>query len=195
MLFLESMDTKESTIVTFSQQIKAQYTQLVIDENLSFSTLETLSKQLGAKLKERGWYVTTAESCTGGGVAAILTEIPGSSAWVERGYVTYSNQTKHELLGVKEQTLATFGAVSAQTAAEMAQGVVAHSHSQLGLSITGIAGPDGGSAEKPVGTVWFGWYDINGNNQTFCHCFKGNRHQVRQQSIATALIGCLLLID
>lgn len=179
----------------FSQQIQAQLSQSNIDANVSFDRLYALSEQLGKKLKCKGWMITTAESCTGGGVASMLTEVAGSSSWVERGYVTYSNQAKHELIGVSENTLESFGAVSEQTAQEMARGVVAHSQSQMGVSITGIAGPDGGTPEKSVGTVCFAWYDCSGKLFSYSGLFAGSRHQVRQQAIATALIGSLLLVD
>lgn len=178
-----------------SQQLQALLHDIKIDTDVSFDTLYSLSEELGQKLKRKEWMITSAESCTGGGVASILTEVAGSSAWVERGYVTYSNQAKNELLGVKQHTLETYGAVSEQTAQEMAQGVVVHSQSQMGLSITGIAGPDGGTKEKPVGTVWFAWYDCSGKLFSYRGLFAGNRRQVRRQAIATALIGSLLLVD
>ena len=108
-----------------------------------------------ALYRSRGLKVTTAESCTGGLVAGLLTEIPGSSAVVERGFVVYSNEAKAELLGVPWPTLASFGAVSGETARAMAEGAVAHSHADVAVAVTGIAGPDGGTPEKPIGLVWF----------------------------------------
>src|ERR1035437_4219013 len=118
-------------------------------------TLTTLATLVGAKLRAKGLMLTTAESCTGGWVAQAVTAIAGSSAWFERGFVTYSDAAKQEMLGVSARTLAAHGAVSEQTARKMAIGALAHSHAQVALAITGIAGPDGGSAEKPVGTVCF----------------------------------------
>jgi nicotinamide-nucleotide amidase len=148
-------------------------------------------QQLGEKLKQREWKLVTAESCTGGGLAFYLTNIPGSSEWFERGFVTYSNLSKEELLNVKSQTLSQFGAVSEQTAKEMAEGALENSQAQISISITGIAGPDGGSAEKPVGTVWFGWASINSEAQAVVHYFSGSRIEIREQAIQTAL-GILL---
>ena len=113
--------------------------------------------ELGRVLEARGWRVATAESCTGGLIAGAITDIAGSSAWFDRGFVTYSNSAKEEMLGVRAQTLAAFGAVSEQTACEMAAGALARSGSDLAVAVTGIAGPTGGSADKPVGMVCFGW--------------------------------------
>lgn len=116
-----------------------------------------LVQQLAAQLQARGWMMATAESCTGGLVAAACTDLAGSSAWFERGFVTYSNAAKTELLGVDAALIDTQGAVSEPVARAMAAGAIAHSAAQLSVAITGIAGPAGGSADKPVGTVWFGW--------------------------------------
>lgn len=157
-------------------------------------TLTTLAIELGKKLKQQGYTLALAESCTGGMVAETLTSIAGSSAWFDRGYVTYSNQAKVEMLNVTDATLARFGAVSEQTAAEMATGALQHSHTQLAGSITGIAGPDGGSAEKPVGTVCFAWVGKNIPLATCTQYFTGDRTEIRQQATAcmlTALIKTL----
>ena len=135
--------------------------------------------------------MVTAESCTGGGLASALTSIPGSSSWFERGLVTYSNEAKQELLNVKHETLQKHGAVSEETAAEMVAGAVANSHAHYGVSITGIAGPDGGSDEKPVGTVCFGWQDANGRVTTTRLVFNGDREQVREQACLLALRGLI----
>jgi nicotinamide-nucleotide amidase len=130
--------------------------------------------------------LATAESCTGGMVAAALTDIAGSSAVVERGFVTYSNAAKSELLGVDPDAINRYGAVSSEIAAAMAKGALANSHAALAVSVTGIAGPGGGSAEKPVGLVWFG---ISGNGETVTehHVFSGNRAEIRDQSTERAL--------
>ncbi len=146
-----------------------------------------LALTLGQRLKKRGWKLVTAESCTGGGLAYFITDIPGSSDWLERGYVTYSNAAKQELLHVPLNTLKHSGAVSRETAEAMAEGALAHSEAQLSVAITGIAGPTGGSPEKPVGTVWFGWAGIHADTVTEVQHFSGDRHAVREQSICFAL--------
>lgn len=151
------------------------------------STTEQLAKQLGVALLKREWKLVTAESCTGGGLAYAITAIPGSSNWFERGYITYSNSSKQELLGVNPLTLDNFGAVSEQTAREMAQDALSKSQAQLSIAITGIAGPDGGSPDKPVGTVWFAWASIDDDTDTHVAIFSGNREEVREQSIKIAL--------
>ena len=120
-------------------------------------TAKTVQK-LAAALTQRGWMLATAESCTGGAIAAACTDLAGSSAWLERGFVTYSNAAKTELLGVPAELIATHGAVSEPVARAMAGGAVAHARAQASVAVTGVAGPTGGSADKPVGTVWFGWY-------------------------------------
>lgn len=132
--------------------------------------------------------LVTAESCTGGGLAFALTSIPGSSSFFERGYVTYSNDAKIELLGVEFITLEKHGAVSAATASEMAKGALVSSHADLALSVTGIAGPDGATSTKPVGTVIFGLADLEQDTvQTRHQLFEGDRSQIRDQSILFAL--------
>ncbi len=153
--------------------------------------LETLAAQLGALLRINGQKVATAESCTGGWVAQCLTAIAGSSDWFERGFVTYSNQAKQEMLGVAQDTLSSHGAVSEPTAAAMAVGALRHSHADWALAITGVAGPTGGDADKPVGTVCFAWASVDGLCETqLCH-FDGDRQAVRAQSVAHALSGLL----
>ncbi|NOT68862.1 MAG: CinA family protein [Methylophilaceae bacterium] len=151
------------------------------------SRLNALAAQLGQALKERALMLALAESCTGGMVAQAVTSIAGSSAWFDRGFVTYSNAAKIEMLGVAENTLAQYGAVSEKTAREMALGAIKHSHANLTVAITGIAGPDGGSVEKPVGTVCFAWASSGGTiDSKTCH-FAGNREQIRQQAAQTAV--------
>ncbi|PAR38191.1 damage-inducible protein CinA [Vibrio metoecus] len=146
-----------------------------------------MSQQLGLLLAKQQQILTTAESCTGGGVAYWVTEVAGSSAWFDRSFVTYSNEAKQEMLGVREATLQQFGAVSEPTVEEMALGALLHSRATLSASISGIAGPGGGSAEKPVGTVCFGFASVQGWLKVeTCH-FAGDREQVRQQAIAYVL--------
>ena len=154
-------------------------------------TLTTLAIIVGARLKARGLRLATAESCTGGWVAGAVTAIAGSSEWFDRGFVTYSNDAKMEMLGVSAATLEAFGAVSEQTAGEMAAGALAHSHAQLALSITGVAGPGGGSVEKPVGMVCFGWAGEGGAPLVITRNFSGDRESVRRQSVSCALQGVL----
>ena len=151
-------------------------------------SIKKLTIRLGEKLKQREWKLVTAESCTGGGLAYFITDIAGSSAWLERGYVTYSNAAKCESLGVNPATITQFGAVSEQTAIEMARGALMHSEAQVSMAITGIAGPGGGSREKPVGTVWFGWTTVAMDKvATAMRCFTGDRQAVREQAIVFAL--------
>lgn len=139
--------------------------------------------------------LVTAESCTGGGVAYAITDMPGSSEWFERGFVTYSNAAKQEQLGVAHELIVRFGAVSEQVAAAMALGALQHSHADFSVAVTGIAGPDGGTAEKPVGTVCFGWGQRGGDVRTTRIVFDGNRRQVRELSILTALQGLTDLVE
>ena len=151
------------------------------------SELMQLSEQIGLALKQQGATITTAESCTGGWVAKAITDIAGSSAWFERGFVTYSNEAKSQMIGVKPETLAANGAVSEPVVVEMAIGALKAARADYAISISGIAGPDGGSDEKPVGTVWFGFACVNGQGITRRECFAGDREAVRRQATAYAL--------
>jgi nicotinamide-nucleotide amidase len=153
--------------------------------------MEILARQLGERLLAKGLMLTTAESCTGGWLAQALTSVPGSSRWFERGFVTYSNEAKKEMLGVTAETLARFGAVSRETAEEMARGALRHSHAQVSVAITGIAGPDGGTAEKPVGTVWLAWAGCGKSVSAVLKHYYGDREAVRRQAVITALEGLL----
>lgn len=148
-------------------------------------------EQLADNLTRLSAMLVTAESCTGGGLAEHLTSIPGSSAWFDRGFVTYSNQAKQEMLNVSPDTLEQHGAVSEQTAAEMVSGAIANSHAQFAVSVTGIAGPDGGTEDKPVGTVCFGWHAANGEIKTTRVHFSGDRLQIREQACLLALQGLI----
>ncbi|HCW0180445.1 nicotinamide-nucleotide amidase [Citrobacter freundii] len=151
------------------------------------SELMQLSEQVGLALKARGATVTTAESCTGGWVAKAITDIAGSSTWFERGFVTYSNEAKAQMIGVREETLAQHGAVSEPVVVEMAIGALKAARAHFAVSISGIAGPDGGSKEKPVGTVWFAFASASGEGITRRECFSGDRDAVRRQATAYAL--------
>lgn len=154
---------------------------------MSERTLDNLSARVGKLLEQNGWMMATAESCTGGGVAQAITEIAGSSAWFDRAFVTYSNEAKMEMLGVASHSLDSFGAVSEEVAKEMALGAVKHSAAQIAVSITGIAGPGGGSEDKPVGTVCFGLAFNTELIQVQRCVFTGDRAEVRNQSVYHAL--------
>lgn len=149
-----------------------------------------LVTELAAALLARGAQMATAESCTGGLIAGACTDIAGSSDWFERGFVSYSNQAKTEMLGVDPALIAAHGAVSEAVALAMARGAVAHSRAQCSVAVTGVAGPGGGSPAKPVGTVWFGW-SVNGRAEAECLRFDGDRAAVRQQTVEHALQGLL----
>ena len=151
-----------------------------------------LAQQLGLFLKSKGKKIATAESCTGGWIAQTMTEVSGSSAWFDRGFVTYSNAAKVQMLGVSPETLALYGAVSAQTATEMVVGALAHSDADYAIAVTGIAGPDGGSVEKPVGTVFIAWAYKNRDVKVLQQQLTGDRHQIRRQTVKLALEGVAL---
>ena len=159
------------------------------------AAVAALSSRLGIALAARGWVLATAESCTGGGISAAVTEIAGSSGWFDRGFVTYSNAAKEALLSVRADTLARVGAVSEETAAEMAAGALAHSAADVAVAVTGIAGPGGASPDKPVGTVCFGYALRGASPQTRRLVFAGDRAAVRGQTVATALAGLLALAE
>lgn len=153
-----------------------------------------LVRRLGERLQAKGWSMATAESCTGGGVAHAITALPGSSAWFDCGFVTYSNASKQALLGVQSDTLARFGAVSEATVAEMVEGALASSQAQLALAISGIAGPGGATPDKPLGTVCFAWALIGGPTHTRTLHFSGDRDQVRAAAVDHALQGAIALL-
>jgi nicotinamide-nucleotide amidase len=146
-----------------------------------------LSEAIGQWLAARHWKLATAESCTGGGVAELITATAGSSGWFDCGFVTYSNESKQRLLGVSERTLAAHGAVSEATAREMVTGALARSQAQLALAVSGIAGPGGGSSDKPVGTVCFAWGLKNGIAMSETRLFSGNRQSIRHNAVRHAL--------
>ena len=150
--------------------------------------MDELAKKVGERLKAAGAQLVTAESCTGGWVAQAVTAIAGSSSWFERGFVTYSNDAKQELLGVTKQTLEAHGAVSEETAREMADGALKRSKGTIALAVTGVAGPGGGTREKPVGMVCFAWADGK-KLRSETRRFSGDRDSVRRQSVIRALQG------
>lgn len=151
------------------------------------SYITTLAEKLGHLLLEKKLKLATAESCTGGGMAYAITSISGSSQWFERGFVTYSNLSKQELLNIDNHIINIHGAVSEETAISMAEGALKNSQADLSISVTGIAGPDGGSTAKPVGTVWFALAGKNFPTKRLHQCFSGNREEIRLKSIQTGL--------
>jgi len=158
-------------------------------------TLKDISQSVGAALKKQGLTLALAESCTGGMVASAITELPGSSAWFERGFITYSNAAKIEMLAVDRNTLEQHGAVSKKVAEAMALGALANSNADIAGSITGIAGPSGGSKAKPVGFVCFAWLLKNQQPHSASHHFDGDRQSVRHQASAFLLQRLLTAIN
>jgi nicotinamide-nucleotide amidase len=150
----------------------------------------TLPQQLAIALQDKGWMLATAESCTGGMIAAACTELAGSSNWFERGFVTYSNEAKTEMLGVEAALIESHGAVSEVVARAMAFGAVRQSQARVSVAVTGIAGPSGGSAQKPVGTVWFGFM-VDGLLSSETKRFEGDRAAVRAATVDHAFSGLL----
>ncbi len=153
------------------------------------SELRAAARRLGKALEAAGLVVTSAESCTGGLIGKLITDIPGSSGWFERGFITYSNAAKQELLDVAADLLEVHGAVSAAVAEAMARGARERSPAQLSVAVTGVAGPDGGTPEKPVGLVWIAWAGPDGGTQSRRYQFAGDRDAVRRQAAAAALQG------
>ena len=151
--------------------------------------LQQLAEEIGRALVEKRQVLAFAESCTGGLASAIVTNIPGSSAWFDSGAVVYSNQAKQDLLQVSNNALHQYGAVSEQVAAEMAEGLLKQGRASIVVSVTGIAGPDGGSAEKPVGTVCFAWASKHQPTKTCRLLLSGNRQEIRQKSVSKMLSG------
>ncbi len=160
-------------------------------ELCTMSELEMLAERLGRELLNRGEWLATAESCTGGWVAQAVTAVAGSSAWFDRGFVTYSNDAKVEMLGVTATTLERHGAVSEATARAMAQGALKHSRATWAVAITGIAGPTGGTPAKPAGMVCLAWARRDGGCEALTCQFAGTRAEVRQQAVRLALSGAL----
>ena len=174
---------------TFSTDSTVNATPLKIDSALSAQV-----QMLGDSLRAKGWSVSCAESCTGGGVSFAFTSVSGSSDWFNQSWITYSNDAKKRTLGVSEQTLQEFGAVSKQTVKEMAEGVRRNSGAQLVVTVSGIAGPGGGSEEKPVGTVWFGFM-CGAMSEQIKQVFSGDRDEVRQHAIAFAITHLVKMLS
>jgi len=161
-------------------------TKLIRQHSMDQEIFE-LAQDLGLFLQQKNWKIATAESCTGGGIAQAITDVPGSSQWFDRGFVTYSNQAKMDMLAVKPETLDKYGAVSAETVIEMAEGCLLRSEADLTIAVSGIAGPGGGMPDKPVGTVYIGLAVNNRKTQCLKNHFRGHRIQIRQLTIQTAL--------
>jgi len=149
-------------------------------------SVDNLVVRLAEQLVANGWKMAAAESCTGGWISKVCTDVPGSSAWFERAFITYSNEAKNQMLGVDEKLLLEFGAVSREVAEAMAEGAAANAPVQVSVAVTGVAGPDGGSDEKPVGTVWFAW-SVDQKIVSECCRFDGDREAVRRQTVEHAL--------
>jgi nicotinamide-nucleotide amidase len=149
--------------------------------------LYELAQRAGRALEQRGWMLTTAESCTGGWVSEAITMVPGSSAWFERGFVTYTYISKREMLGVKSETLEAHGAVSEPVVLQMVQGALKGSHAQAALAVSGTAGPGGGTPQKPVGTVCFAWGFENREVRAETLLFAGDREEIRRKAVIHAL--------
>ncbi|MDY6980413.1 MAG: nicotinamide-nucleotide amidohydrolase family protein [Pseudomonadota bacterium] len=163
----------------------------------SDEVLLALAHRISERLEPQSLSLATAESCTGGWIAKLLTDVPGCSAWFERGFVTYSNESKQELLDVPAGVLDEYGAVSEPTVRAMAEGALQHSRANLAVSVSGIAGPGGGRPDKPLGLVWFGWAQRVGSDRTQIssehQVYNGNRDAVRRQAVVRALEGILEL--
>lgn len=172
-----------------------RHNALVFDYPAMSEELETLSREVGEVLRRHGLMLVTAESCTGGWVAQTVTAVAGSSRWFERGFVTYTNIAKQEMLGVGARTLAEYGAVSEQTVREMAEGALNNSHAQVSLAISGIAGPGGAVPGKPVGTVCFAWAREGAPVRSRTEHFAGDRAAVRRQAVITALRGVVAILE
>jgi len=156
-------------------------------------TLHALAAEVGGLLQARNQMLATAESCTGGWIAKMITDIPGCSAWFDCGMAAYSYEAKQALLGVRPETLTEHGAVSRETVLEMVSGALVNSGASIAVAVTGIAGPGGGTPDKPVGTVWIGWKRRGGYPEAEVFHFEGDREAVRRQTVAAALRGLLAM--
>ncbi|WP_353376145.1 CinA family protein [Microbulbifer sp. VTAC004] len=166
---------------------------------IEYRDVTLLAQRLGKELDKRAWRVTAAESCTGGAVAAAITAIAGASSWFDGSVVSYANRIKHSVLGVDVKDLQQFGAVSEPVARQMACGVLAMMDANLSVAVSGIAGPDGGTEEKPVGTVWIAWAHADGQEpvqiDARCFHFQGDRAEVQAQTVREAIKGMLAILD
>ena len=161
---------------------------------LTDAELGALAARVATAMQQCAWMLASAESCTGGWIAKVLTDLSGSSAWFEAGVVSYSNEAKMSLLGVRQETLERTGAVSEETALEMVSGALTRLNASVAVAITGIAGPTGGTPEKPVGTVWIGWQRRGSAARAQLFHFAGDREAVRRQTVAAALDGVLAML-
>ncbi len=157
--------------------------------------LYSLATEVGVILEKKARMLSTAESCTGGWVAKVVTDIPGSSGWFDRGFITYTNEAKQEMLSVNPETLLSFGAVSEQVAQEMAEGALLASKAQVSLSVSGVAGPTGGTKQKPVGMVCFAWSGEFFDTLTNTQIFKGDRELIRRYAVHHALSGLVDVLN
>lgn len=157
--------------------------------------MKQVAEQFGHFLRKHNLRCVVAESCTGGALAASITDIPGSSQWFDRGFVTYTNEAKHELLSVPKQVIASFGAVSEPVVQAMAIGALAASHADISIAVSGIAGPSGGTKDKPVGTVWIAWVLKNQSKWTQQFLFSGDRQAIRQQAVLAGLNGVIQSLE
>lgn len=158
------------------------------------SIIYTHAKKLGEVLLGQDLRCGVAESCTGGGLAAAITDVPGSSQWFDRGFITYSNESKQQMLGVTQKMIGLFGAVSEAVVRAMAEGVLRNSRADVSVAISGVAGPDGGSLDKPVGTVWIAWGSSAKPTLARCFHFSGDRFEIRQQAVLAGLEGLILSV-
>jgi len=168
--------------------------ELAVGRKAMDQELYALSVKIGSKLLSKGWLSATAESCTGGWIAQMLTAVPGSSQWFDRGFITYSNAAKVEILNVSEHILLDRGAVSLETVQAMAKGAIVQSDANFAIAVTGIAGPTGGSPEKPVGLVWIAWALLDEVKAESFH-FEGDREAIRRQTVLCALQGAMQILD
>ncbi len=180
-------------VLTLFNENLAKYFLMSLEQ--SQPELIALAKRLGESLLANNYLLATAESCTGGGLAYAITAVPGSSSWFDRTVVSYSNDAKKDLLGVSQATLDSEGAVSTVTAIEMAEGLLERSPADITVAITGIAGPDGGTPDKPVGTVCFAWSLRHGKTSSSCVRFEGDRDKVRSLAILMAMQGLLDMLE
>jgi len=164
-------------------------------DSVSDSHLQALAEGIGMRLRAARQMLVTAESCTGGWIAKIVTDVAGSSDWFDCGLVAYSYEAKQALLSVNPHTLETHGAVSRETVIEMVSGALVHSGASVAVAVTGIAGPGGGTADKPVGTVWVAWKRRGGYPRAVVFAFDGDREAVRRQTVAAALSGLADFVD
>jgi nicotinamide-nucleotide amidase len=162
---------------------------------MSEESLEALARRFGAVMAAGDWMVTTAESCTGGAIAKTITDVAGSSAWLDRGFVTYTNDAKHHMLAVPEATLDAHGAVSSATVEAMVTGALTHSAANLAVAVSGVAGPAGGTADKPVGLVWFAWARRGHPPEAQVKQLDGDRGAVRGAAVRVALNGLIELAE